>query len=233
MARMIDLAGQRFNKLIALYSISGPRGRLWICKCDCGKITHPIQSYRLRTGETKSCGCLLKRHYENLSKAMTIHGHGKEKLMGVWYAMVSRCDNKNDKAFPNYGGRGIEVCDEWCDYMTFYNWANENGYEEGLTIDRIDNDGNYQPCNCKWSDRFEQNNNTRRNKFVTINGESRTLSQWARETGINRSTLKGRLERGVPKEELLEPVKEIEEVTGIKPKVATKGLVLDLEMYPY
>lgn len=107
--------------------------------------------------------------------------------------MKQRCNNPKNHAYKYYGGRGIKICDEWLEFKTFYEWAMKNGYEENLTIDRIDNDGDYCPKNCRWSNRFVQANNKRNNVFVEFNGDRKTISEWARIIGIKQPTLSNRI----------------------------------------
>jgi len=117
--------------------------------------------------------------------------------------MTNRCENKNFTQFFNYGGRGISVCNEWRDFLPFFNWAMASGYSETLTIDRIDNNGNYEPNNCKWSTRKEQNNNTRSNIWLEYQGKRKTLAQWAEAYGMPHSCLYGRIKLGWPIEKAL------------------------------
>ena len=121
------------------------------------------------------------------------HGMSYTKIYGVWHGMNERCRNPKSKAYKNYGGKGITVCAEWQEIIPFYEWAMANGYKEGLTIDRIENCGSYEPSNCRWVDRFVQNSNTSKNRYIEFEGRTQTLSQWAREIGIARNTLCGRL----------------------------------------
>ena len=128
---------------------------------------------------------------------MIKHGECRTKLNKVWRNMKDRCFNPNNKRFPHYGGRGIDVCQEWKDnYVSFRNWAISNGYKIGLSLDRIDNNGNYCPQNCRWVDSIIQNNNFSRNRFVTYNGVTLSISQWSKITKIHRNTLDYRLKRG-------------------------------------
>ena len=128
-------------------------------------------------------------------------------LYRVWGAMKHRCANPNDKRFKNYGGRGITVCEEWQnDYLAFYKWAVSNGYKKGLTIDRIDTDGNYCPENCRWATPAQQNRNYSRNHLVTYNGKTMCIADWATHFGINRATVLFRLKQGKPLDEVFSTV---------------------------
>ena len=111
--------------------------------------------------------------------------------------MVYRCENPNAKSYKDYGGRGIKVCPEWRnDFLKFYEWCMSSGYQEGLTIDRIDNNGDYSPDNCRWATKIQQDNNRRNNKFISYNGETHTLAEWNRICGFKRNTIGRRLSRG-------------------------------------
>ena len=121
------------------------------------------------------------------------HGMSYTKIYGVWHGMLQRCENPNNIAFKNYGARGIKVCDEWHTFINFNEWAKNSGYQEDLTIDRIDTNGDYEPSNCRWVNRYIQNSNTRRNHYIEFNGKRQTISQWAREIGIERNSLIERL----------------------------------------
>lgn len=183
-----DLTNQRFGRLTAVSPVGKTRGgtMLWECVCDCGE-KHIARSGGLRSGDVMSCGCLRR---ETTAKKSTVHGLRHTKLYRVWRGMKERCLNENDKSFHNYGGRGIKICDEWLhDFQAFYDWAMANGYADGLSIDRIDNDWNYCPENCRWATRDEQNNNKRVSRMVTVNDETHTIGEWAKLTGINYHTL--------------------------------------------
>lgn len=135
---------------------------------------------------------------------MTTHGESKTKLNKVWRNMKDRCYNPHNNRYNHYGRRGIIVCLDWKDsYMAFRDWALNNGYSNGLSLDRIDNDGNYEPSNCRWVNSVIQNNNFSRNRLLTHNGITLSLSQWARRTGIPRNTLDYRFNRGMEPEYIL------------------------------
>lgn len=124
------------------------------------------------------------------------HGGKGTRLYRIWKAMRSRCNNQNTAAFPNYGGRGISVCDEWDSFVKFREWALQNGYTDELSIDRKDNDKGYSPENCRWATRKEQNNNQRSNRLIEFRGELKTLTEWASIMGLSFSCVDDRLRRG-------------------------------------
>lgn len=127
---------------------------------------------------------------------MKTHGLRYTRIYRIWCNMKRRCYNKNDKSYKAYGGRGITVCDEWkFDFLSFYNWAIESGYNDKLTIDRINVNGNYEPCNCRWLDSKSQCNNKSNNHFITFNGETHTMKQWAEKMGISYQTLAQRINK--------------------------------------
>ena len=192
---MLDITGNRYGRLTVIREVermryaSGNSHRVWECLCDCGNIIR-CTTDRLRRGNTKSCGCLRK---EITSKKNYKHGGTKTKLYRIWAEMNGRCFCKTNKAYKNYGARGIRVCDEWRkNFSLFRSWAMSNGYQEGLTIERIDNNGNYCPDNCKWIPKSEQSKNRRNCHLITFNGKTQTLSEWSRELHVDRECVRNK-----------------------------------------
>jgi hypothetical protein len=191
----IDMVGKRFGRLVVIGRADDidPGRPRWLCRCDCGN-ERVVRGISLRKGDTKSCGCIQKERMKLLSESHITHGKSKTRLYRIWFNIKCRCYKSSFPDYARYGGRGIKVCDEWKDnFQAFYDWSTSNGYLENLTIDRIDNDGDYSPQNCRWVNTEVQNNNTRRNYYITLNGETLTLSQWAKKCGINRNTLYSRI----------------------------------------
>ena len=199
-----DLTGKRFGRLVVLEFVEiRKHNTFWKCQCDCGNITVK-QGTSLSQGFTRSCGCLQRETRSKNGKSNKIHKCSDKKLMGVWRSMMYRCQNKKSNRYHRYGGRGIKVCDEWQDIDTFTDWALANGYQHGLTIDRIDLDGMYCPENCRFVDIMEQANNRSTSAFVEYKGERKTVTQWSRITGLQASTIYYRLKHGWSVEDALE-----------------------------
>ncbi len=193
MAKVKDITGNRYGRLMVVGRAekNGTNGQTrWICLCDCGNRTI-VHKSNLTSGDTRSCGCLAK---ETARKQETKHGKSRTRLYRIWIGMKDRCGNPNN---PHYGGRGITVCDEWqSDFEAFYRWAISNGYKNDLTIDRIDNDGNYEPSNCRWVTGKQNSNNKSNNKKYEYEGQEYTIPELSRMTGINASTIRSRLKAG-------------------------------------
>jgi hypothetical protein len=165
---------------------------LWLCKCDCGNTTI-IPTNKLTSGKTKSCGCLKK---ETAKPPIVVkHGMSHSRLYHVWKDMKGRCYRPTSQRYHTHGARGIKVCDEWLLFKPFRKWALSNGYQENLTLDRINNDGNYEPTNCRCATMKTQANNRRTNHLLTYRGETHTMKEWAEIIGINYNTLVGRINR--------------------------------------
>lgn len=198
-----DLTGNRYGRLVVIKEAERPNGitqrHFWLCKCDCGK-EKVVSSSELGAGRVKSCGCLQPEvSSKTLTRLKTTHGKSGTRLYNIWSNMKIRCYNKGDKTYALYGARGIKVCDEWLNnYESFYEWAMKNGYDSTAprghcTLDRIDNDGDYCPENCRWATQKEQCNNTRKTRKITYNGETHTISEWAEITGTPAHTISDRL----------------------------------------
>ena len=190
--------GDRFTRLTVIgKSDKKDKSRVTIyeCKCDCGKTVYARRTFLLN-GRVKSCGCWTKDR-------MTKHNMSNTRLYRIRNGMLFRCYNKNSSDYANYGGRGISVCNEWKDsFENFYNWAMSNGYAEGLTIDRINNNGNYDSSNCRWVSMKLQSRNTRTNHLYTYKGETKTIAEWAEITGIGHDTLTYRIKHNYPEDKI-------------------------------
>lgn len=190
----LDLTGQRFGKLTVIEeSEKWGHYTTWLCKCDCGN-EKKIRTNSLRSGATKSCGC---ESIKALQMRKIKYKNHNYRMYHVWYGMLERCKNQKNTFYHRYGGRGITVCNEWKDFDNFANWALQNGYDDALSLDRIDNDGNYSPSNCRWVTKKQQHNNTSTNRFETIDGVTKTIAEWADEYGIRYGLLRRRLDRGM------------------------------------
>lgn len=216
MGKLIDLTGQRFGRLVVIKrSKAGNDGSVyWYCRCDCGKEVI-VKGSALRSGHTKSCGCFNSDFHrscleQTLFKNKPCDGRSRTRLYPIWRSMRDRCNNPNCKAYPRYGGRGISVCAEWANsFDAFRAWALSRGYAENLSIDRIDNNKGYCPENCRWVSVDIQCRNRRSNVYISYGGEAQTLSDWAREYGLDSHVIRYRLKHGWPIERALtEPAKK-------------------------
>ena len=198
----IEMIGKRYGKLTVIERAEDyvtPTGRrivMYKCLCDCGRIKD-IKGDYLRSGHTSSCGCLNKKIFLD----------GETRLREIWGGMKKRCYNSKSPNYKYYGGRGIKVCDEWLEKQgaeNFRNWALANGYRDDLTIDRIDNNKGYSPDNCRWFTQKEQSSNRRNTIYLTYQGKTHTIIEWAKITGIPIYTLRYRYKRGYDVERILE-----------------------------
>lgn len=188
-----NLVGKKFGRLqVISEEHSKNKGLIEKCKCMCGNITY-VTKHNLVNGNTKSCGCL---HRDVTRELLSTHKLSNTALYKKFAKMIERCENPNSKAYKNYGGRGIKICDEWRnDFTSFYNWSMSNGYKEDLTIERIDVNGNYCPENCKWIPLKEQAKNKTNTIRITYKNETHILADWARITGLNPQTIRNRLNK--------------------------------------
>jgi len=200
MSKARDIAGQRYGRLIALRRNGSIDGRAaWLCKCDCGQ-EKTVKGIAMRTGNTVSCGCKRKEDmfvgrsvWQVLSRQ---HGLSGTTEYHTWLGILRRCLKTDDKAYPDYGGRGITVCEHW--QNSFENFLSDMGHKPSPehTIDRIDNDRGYEPDNCRWATSDIQMSNTRANKFVEHEGRRLTYAQLARLAGVSPSTVTRRAQAG-------------------------------------
>lgn len=200
MPKSLDLINKKFGMLTVLSKSEecSRRGRKWICICDCGKTKEKsVSTYHLTHARVISCGCIGTYNRVHFGDRRKTHGTPDKKLFWVWSTMKGRCINEKNKQFKDYGGRGITVCDEWMNFDVFYNWAIAEGYKQGLKIERINNDGGYNPLNCKWANDFEQSQNRRSVHKITHNNKTKTIAEWSRELNIPASTLYAKFRNGL------------------------------------
>lgn len=194
MAKLTNLVGKRYGRLTVLSYIKNDRWnhRIYECRCDCGNVVN-VLSRSLSSGATNSCGCL---HQDLLIARNTKHGEAKtSKEYWAWHSLKKRCRDKNQRYFNNYGGRGITVCDRWLN--SFENFLADMGRAPSPkhSIERKDNNGNYEPSNCHWATRIEQANNTRRNLMIEYNSKIQSLPNWCRELNLKYGNIRSRIYR--------------------------------------
>ena len=189
--KKVELVGMVIGRLTVIKEAGRRNGKiLWSCICSCGKNINAA-SGDLRSGNTKSCGCLRKEITATIRKK---HGMCRTRTYATWSGMISRCENKNNEAYDRYGGRGVFICKEWRE--SFECFLHDMGVApEGLTIERIDNDAGYSKENCKWATYADQAKNTRRTRLITANGETLCISDWADRLGASESTIRCRIDR--------------------------------------
>ncbi len=188
--------GQRFGKLlvIAVHVVHPKNGTNWLCLCDCGNTCTP-RGDSLRFGSSRSCGCDRRINFHNQT-----HGKSHSPTYQSWLAMKQRCYNPRCKAFPNYGGRGITVCERW--FESFENFYADMGEcPEGRTIERRDNESGYSPENCHWETRKGQQRNRRVNRYITAFNQTKTVAEWSELSGLKHNVITRRLSHGYTSEE--------------------------------
>ena len=201
-----DLTGQTFNMLTAVRS-DGKSGThtMWLCKCSCGsEKLKRVRASELLAGTIRSCGCIVKEQARrNIRELMTTHGQSGTRVYQIWLAMKNRCLRESNPQYKDYGGRGIEICERWLN--SFENFYADMGDppDNEHTIERRNNDGNYEPGNCCWATRTQQSNNKRTSRLITHGGRTQTVTQWSRELGIPPMTIHNRLRRGWTVQETL------------------------------
>ena len=183
--------GERHGMLVCIGKDPDKDGRYYLYKCDCGNVKSIIQD-NVKRGATKSCGCYQKKHPAHIT-----YGFSHTRIDNIYKGMVSRCYYSSNIHYKNYGGAGIEVCDEWKNDKTkFFEWAFSHGYTENLTLDRIDGSKGYSPDNCRWVTYKKQNNNRRNNRYLEAFGKKKTIAEWSDELGIPYSRIWHRLYSG-------------------------------------
>ena len=206
MPRKIDLKGLKFGRLdvISEAGRDAAGNMAWLCRCSCGN-EKVMSSNNIRSGASMSCGCF---RLEQLRKKVTRHGMRHTKIYNIWLCMIQRCTNPLNTGYDNYGGRGIQVCDRWRDFRLFY--ADMGEPLEGMQIDRIDVNGNYEPGNCRWINKKGQARNKRTTRILTYQGKSQSLAEWSEELSMNYYVLHSRLRRGWSDERTLSTKEEDE-----------------------
>lgn len=197
MAVCKNLIGQQFGYLTVVSRAENTKtGKaMWNCICKCGNSTI-VPTYRLNSGKCKSCGC---KKFESHNR---VHGMTKTGIHNKWLQIKQRCLDKNCKAYQKYGAVGITICDEWKnDFVAFMNWSYQNGFKEGLSLDRIDGSKGYSPDNCRWITWKGQCNNRRSNIKITYQGKTQNLVQWCEELGLRYQLVWQRMRRGMTFEE--------------------------------
>jgi hypothetical protein len=218
--------GQRFRKWVVIKEAepatfpSGQRTRMVTCQCECGTI-RDVSLNSLRQGGTSHCGC---EAAQVASARFTTHGLSDHPLAGIWCAMISRCENSDNPGYHNYGGRGITVCAEWKESLSaFVAWAEQNGWQKGLQIDRINNDCGYAPENCRFVTGTINSRNTRHNRIITAHGMTKCLAEWAEYSGLPACLISSRIDSGWSEEDAVSIPKLRPGVRFRQAKPVTRG----------
>lgn len=209
-----EYIGKKFGYWTIIEPAKGNNKKAYLCECRCGKIKK-VYLDTLKLGTSKSCGCF---HREEMKKRQTTHGKTGQRIIHIYYDMKSRCYDERNNRFYDYGGRGIKMCDEWKNNSSaFVEWSIQNGYTDSLSIDRIDNDGDYEPDNCRWITLKEQAQNKRSCVMFTFFGMTKNLKQWCDCIGEDYKKIYGRYHRGYEtfKQREMEKIKEYIQNGGI------------------
>ena len=215
MTKVQNLVGQKFG-LLTVIELDHPVQKInekgqkdgilyyYKCLCECGQ-EKIVNGFYLLGNRVKSCGCLKHKgtHFT--------HGLGKPDTFSHWVNMKTRCLNKNNVKYKNYGGRGITICDEWLSFENFHYWTINNGFNKDLTLERIDVNGNYEPSNCTWITMEQQAKNKRNSKIITYNGLTMNVAEWSKYLGLGRETVRERLKNGWSIKDALSPKKRSRE----------------------
>jgi hypothetical protein len=202
--------GKKYNRLTILdFSHKDKYKRYFNVLCDCGS-KKTMNIHWIISGNSKSCGCLMREIAAELCRNKATHGKSGTRIYNIWIGIINRCNNSTWKEYAKYGARGIMVCNDWLDYKTFEYWVNSSGYSDDLSIDRIDNNGNYEPSNCKWSTPTEQANNRRSSVYLEYNGEIKTIANWSRVFNVSQGVIGQRVKMGWSIEDAIsKPIRKI------------------------
>jgi len=204
MGSFIDITGNKYGRLTVVCMVSKKSKNMtrWLCECECG-IFIKSNKGNLINGHTKSCGCY-SREIITGNKYRQTHGQSRTRLYHIWQSMKQRCYDEHVKEFIRYGGRGIGICDTWkSEFIPFYEWAITNGYDDQLTIDRINNNSNYSPHNCRWVSTKDQNRNKTSSRMLEFDGKNECVGYWSELLNIPKTTILNRLNRGCSSSEAL------------------------------
>jgi len=228
-----DLTGMIFDRLtvVGFYDVNEKGLWRWLCKCSCGKLTVKVGA-SIQRSKNRSCGCLGR---ELFIKAKTVHGRCRTPEHYIWGGVIARCLDVNNKAYPHYGGRGIKMCDRWRNsFVAFFEDMGPRP-SPGHSLDRYpDNNGNYEPGNCRWATLSEQNRNKRTNRLLTFDGITKTITEWSEITGLPFNTINNRIIRGCPHEWLLLPASHSRSPNNWRKRLAAGELPpsMKLELQP-
>lgn len=208
---MIDIINKKFNKLFVL-KLADKKKRAdskryryyYLCKCDCGNEII-VEKSHLLNGHTKSCGCERKKPNQGQFKLKyKVNKDIYKRIYNIWRGIKTRCFNKNDSHYKDYGERGITICKDWLCFQNFYDWAMNNGYQDNLSIDRIDVNDSYYPQNCRWATNKTQNRNKRNNHLIYVKGIIAPVSEICEIFGVNKNIVFYRLKKGLSYKDLFE-----------------------------